>query len=170
MRILYICDALAIYGGLERVVVEKVNWLVEHGGCDVSLLTVNQGSHHISFPLHPDVLYDDLNICFYQQYHLPFWRRLIRKRQLQQQFRLLLGEKVQSLASDVIVCTCLDYVRDVVKIKGGEMDYFVIGRLDIEKLRRFQSYAISPTEGGEATFKPVPCGFKISDSRKVLPQ
>lgn len=118
MRILYICDALAIYGGLERVVVEKVNWLVEHGGCDVSLLTVNQGSHPISFPLHPDVLYDDLNICFYQQYHLPFWRRLIRKRQLQQQFRLLLGEKVQSLASDVIVCTCLDYVRDVVKIKG----------------------------------------------------
>jgi glycosyltransferase involved in cell wall biosynthesis len=118
MRILYICDALAVYGGLERVVVEKVNWLVEHGGCDVSLLTFNQGRHPVSFPLHPDVLYDDLNIRFYQQYHLPFWRRLIRKRQLQQQFRLLLGKKVQLLAPDVIVCTCLDYVRDVVKIKG----------------------------------------------------
>ncbi len=62
------------------------------------------------------------------------------------------------------------YDRDVVKIKGGEKDYFVIGRLDIEKLRHFQSFAISPTEGKEATFKPVPCGFNVSDNRKVLPQ
>lgn len=62
------------------------------------------------------------------------------------------------------------YNRDVVKIKGGEKDYYVIGRIDIEKLRRFQSFPTSPTIGKDATFKPIPCGFKMSDSRRILPQ
>ena len=29
MRLLYICDALAVYGGLERVLIEKANWLAK---------------------------------------------------------------------------------------------------------------------------------------------
>ena len=61
MKILYVCDALAIYGGLERVLIEKANWLVEHGGYEVCLLTINQGNHPFSFPLHPDVLYTDFS-------------------------------------------------------------------------------------------------------------
>lgn len=62
------------------------------------------------------------------------------------------------------------YNRDIVKIKGGEKDYYVIGRLDVERLRRFQSFPISPTEGKDATFKPIPSGFKIAEERKILPQ
>lgn len=62
-----------------------------------------------------------------------------------------------------------NYRRDVVKIKGGESDYFVIGKVEVESLRRFQSYEISPT-GENAMFKPVPIGFMISDARKILPQ
>ena len=41
MRILYVCDELAIYGGLERVVVDKVNWFAGQEGYEVCLLTVN---------------------------------------------------------------------------------------------------------------------------------
>lgn len=62
------------------------------------------------------------------------------------------------------------YNRDIVKINGGEKDYYVIGRLDIEKLRRFQSFPMSPTAGKDATFKPVPCAFEMSDSRRIMPQ
>lgn len=62
-----------------------------------------------------------------------------------------------------------NYKRDIVKIKGGESDYFVIGKVDVDALRRFQSYEISPT-GEDALFKPVPIGFKISEERKTLPQ
>ena len=62
------------------------------------------------------------------------------------------------------------YNRDVVKIKGGERDYYVIGHLDVERLRRFQSFPISPTEGKDANFKPIPTGFKIAEDRKILPQ
>ena len=118
MRLLYICDALAVYGGLERVLIEKANWLAQQAGYEVFLLTVNQGDHPVSFPLHSDVQFEDLGIQFHQQYHLPFWRRLVRNRQLHRMFRERLADKIQEKAPDVIVCTRLDYIRDVVSVKG----------------------------------------------------
>lgn len=119
MRILYVCDALTIYGGLERVLIEKANWLVEHGDCEVCLLTVNQGSHPIPYPLHPNVLYDDLDIRFYQQYQFPFWQRFFMSRQLRHLFRERLANKIQKLMPDLIICARLDYVRDILKVKGA---------------------------------------------------
>ena len=118
MRILYVCDALAIYGGLERVLVDKTNWLVDHGGDEVCLLTVNQGPHPICFPLHSGVLYGDLDIRFYQQYHLPFWKRFIKSRQLHHLFRERLACRIKNFKPDVIVCARLDYVRDMIRVKG----------------------------------------------------
>lgn len=118
MRILYVCDALAIYGGVERVLVEKANWLAEYGDCEVCLLTVNQGKQPVCFPLNPKVLYDDLDIRFYQQYQLSFWKRLIRTRQLHHLFRERLGSVIKTMVPDIIVCVCLDYVHDIVRVKG----------------------------------------------------
>lgn len=57
--------------------------------------------------------------------------------------------------------------RDVLRVKGGITDYCVIGEIDIQALRQFQSNHRSPTK----PFKPVPDGFNdsMSHSRKVLP-
>ncbi len=118
MRLLYICDALAVYGGLERVLIEKANWLAKQKDYEICLLTVNQGDHLVSFPLHPDVQFEDLGIQFHQQYHLSFWRRLVRNRQLHRLFRDRLAGKIQEKDPDVIVCARLDYIRDVVSVKS----------------------------------------------------
>ena len=56
--------------------------------------------------------------------------------------------------------------RDIIRIKGGVEDYFAIGEIDIYDLRAFQSAYQSP----DKPFKPVPDGFKISNSRKTLPK
>ena len=53
------------------------------------------------------------------------------------------------------------YERDKVRVRGGELDYFVVATLDVEKLREFQWFHRSP----EKPFKPVPTGFKMSDAR-----
>ena len=55
--------------------------------------------------------------------------------------------------------------RDVLRIKGGIADYCVIGEIDVQALRQFQSSYRSPSK----PFKPVPDGFEISYDRKVLP-
>ena len=56
--------------------------------------------------------------------------------------------------------------RDVLRVKGGVTDYCVIGEIDVQVLRQFQSSFRSPG----TTFKPVPDGFEIAYSRKVLPK
>ena len=55
--------------------------------------------------------------------------------------------------------------RDVLRVKGGVTDYCVIGEIDVQALRQFQSSYRSPGE----PFKPVPDGFEICYGRKVLP-
>lgn len=55
--------------------------------------------------------------------------------------------------------------RDVLRVKGGVTDYCVIGEIDVQALRQFQSSYRSPGE----RFKPVPDGFEIIYDRKVLP-
>lgn len=61
--------------------------------------------------------------------------------------------------------------RDIVRVKGGVCDYFVIGELDVEGLRRFQSHSRSPSglASGEPKFKPVPDGFRMCPDRHRLP-
>lgn len=54
------------------------------------------------------------------------------------------------------------YERDRVRVRGGELDYYVIATLDIESLREFQRFHRSPSK----PFKPVPTGFVMSDKRR----
>ncbi len=57
--------------------------------------------------------------------------------------------------------------RDVLRVKGGVTDYCVIGEIDVQSLRQFQSSHRS----SDKPFKPVPDGFNeaMDHNRKVLP-
>ena len=55
--------------------------------------------------------------------------------------------------------------RDLLRVKGGISDYCVIGEIDVQALRAFQSSHRSPAK----PFKPVPDGFEVDFGRKVLP-
>ena len=58
------------------------------------------------------------------------------------------------------------WARDVVEVRGGEDPYFVVGKLEVEELRKFQSYS-NPNLRPDARFKPLPMGFEIDGDRKV---
>ena len=58
----------------------------------------------------------------------------------------------------------VDYKRDIVRVKGGLSDTFVIAEIDYNSLRRFQKKGIMTDKTSE--FKPTPVGFIMSDSRK----
>jgi hypothetical protein len=58
-----------------------------------------------------------------------------------------------------------NWMRDIVRIKGGIEDYFVTGEIDIQSLRAFQSSHRSP----DKPYKPVPDGFEMAHDRKILP-
>ncbi len=55
-----------------------------------------------------------------------------------------------------------EWDRDIVQVRGGKHDYLIVGEINIEKLREFQSHNISPNKD----FKPVPTGFKMLKERE----
>lgn len=54
-----------------------------------------------------------------------------------------------------------DYARDVVQIKGGISDYYVLGEIDYEQLRLEQRRKVK-----DPKFKPKPIGYLMSKYRK----
>lgn len=118
MKLLYVENTLANHGGIERVITDKLNWLVEYGGCEVCLLVANQGSHPIVFPLNPKVECHDLGIMFHQMYHYSGWKRYHLFFQRQQLFRQRMAAWIQSFSPDVIICTRLEYIPSIIKISS----------------------------------------------------
>lgn len=57
------------------------------------------------------------------------------------------------------------FKRDLVRVKGGLNDYFVIGEIDYTELRKFQSHDIPPS-GENVEFKPFPVGFPSRMSKQ----
>jgi len=58
------------------------------------------------------------------------------------------------------------YKRDIARIRGGEDDYYIVAKIDVQSLRLYQMNYISPTDN-HALFKPVPTGFKINMDKRL---
>lgn len=119
MRILYITDALAIWGGMERILINKVNLLADLYSYDMHLITVNQGNHPIPYPLNPMVNYEDLMIQLHKQYQYSGIKRLVKWIQLNRLYNNRIRQKIQEIHPDVVVCTRLLLVGAIVKAKGS---------------------------------------------------
>ena len=117
MRILYITDALAVWGGIERVLSDKMNYLVREYGYEVYVVTADQGAHPIPFPLDDHIHVKDLNIRFHQQYHYTGLNRILKYRELEQLFRNRLESYITEIKPDVISCIRDGYASAVLSMK-----------------------------------------------------
>ena len=68
MKIVYLFRSMAIVGGVEKILIEKMNYLSALPGYEITLITYEQGSHPMAFPLSSAVKHLDLNILFYTRY------------------------------------------------------------------------------------------------------
>ena len=118
MRILYVTDALAIWGGMERVLVEKANALANHDDYEIFVLTVCQGNHPFPFPLDAQVTYTDLNIPFHVQYKYSHFRRIWLLRRLHRACWEGFRRQFSIIRPDIIVCPRIEFVKDICRAKG----------------------------------------------------
>lgn len=118
MKIVYLYSSLAIMGGVERVLVDKMNYLVSHG-YEVYMITADQGQHPIPYPLDERVHFFDLQIRFHSQYQYRGWRRIKESRRLSRLYQQRLKEKLKGICPDIIVCTTSQDVRGLLCIKGS---------------------------------------------------
>ena len=119
MKIIYVTDAFAVWGGMERVLADKMNYLVTHFGYKVHLLTVNQGTHEVPFHLHSDILHSDLQIRMHQQYEYHGIRRLLKKRELQKLLKTQIEKSISEIKPDIIFCLKFDFVGVLLQVKGN---------------------------------------------------
>lgn len=121
MKILYVIRSIAVWGGIERILVEKMNHLVTMYGCKVFLLTTDQGEHPVPYRLERGVHHEDLCIRFHQQYQYHVLLRQFLARKLKKQFEQRLSERLNVIRPDVIVCTTANPVDIgcIVRQKGN---------------------------------------------------
>ena len=119
MRIMYITDALAVWGGIERVLSDKMNYLVQEYGYDVYIVTTEQGKHEIPFPLDERIHVQDLNIRFHQQYNYTGFKRMQKYRELELLYKNRLKDYILEIKPDVISCIRDGYASTVLDIKGS---------------------------------------------------
>ena len=121
MRILYVFRSLAVWGGIERILVDKMNYLVSMYSYEVYMLTTDQGKHPIPYYLEKDVKIEDLGINFHYQYRYHGLKQLIAARRYARLFKKRLAEKILAIHPDVIVCTTANSLdlNILVKLKGG---------------------------------------------------
>ena len=118
MRIVYVTDALAVWGGMERVLADKMNVLAGQYGCEVTLLSTNQGEHKLTYELHRNVRHIDLGVRLQQEYQYRGLRKILKKRELKQILKNRIKRAIEDIRPDVIVCVKLDFVSVLANLKG----------------------------------------------------
>lgn len=118
MKILYVFRSLAVWGGIERILVDKMNWLVSDGGMEVYMLTTDQGNHPIPYQVDNRVHVEDLGISFHRKYQLNYLRRIWTSYQMHHKFKQLLSDCINRIQPDIIVCTTADQIDIISELKG----------------------------------------------------
>lgn len=109
MTLVYLYRSLAVYGGVEKVFVEKANYLAEVYGYQVYLVTYEQGEHPIIFPLSPKVKHIDLNIPFYKQYEHDIVKQWMMHQAMERTFIKSLQKLVNEIEADIVIGASCEY-------------------------------------------------------------
>lgn len=118
MRVLYITDALAVWGGIERVLCDKTNYLVREYDYDVYILTTDQGTHLIPYSLDKRINLKDIDIRYHHQYRYHGIVRFYKYIELTTRLHHRLKRAICDICPDVIICVRMEMVNTIIKVKG----------------------------------------------------
>ena len=110
MRIMYVNDAVAIWGGLERILVDKANCFADNYGYEVHIVTTNQGNHAVPYTLSSRVYFHDLNILFHHQFHYKGLKRFLIYWKMSHLFKNRMREQIEQIRPDIIISLRMDYI------------------------------------------------------------
>ncbi len=106
MNIIYVIETLAVVGGLEKIIIEKANYLAEKLGYDVCIISCTQNKkQQNAFSLSTKVSQINLSVPYYRQYHYQYPKRLWVKYQIKRQLKNGLEKIVNERNPDIIIGT-----------------------------------------------------------------
>lgn len=104
MKIVYVIDSLASKGGAERVIINKMDYMLNHFGYDISIITCYQDKDTPNaYPIPSGIRQVFLGIPFYSQYKYRYPYRLWVKKSIGKQMKKALTEVVNNMDPDILV-------------------------------------------------------------------
>lgn len=117
MKLAYIHHSLAIRGGLERVWADKINYLAEQPGYEVTLITTDQCGQPFGYPLSPGVRHIDLGgIRYHSIYHHAYPRRFWDIQRFRRDFRKRILRALDEVKPDILIANtsfCPEWIADL---------------------------------------------------------
>lgn len=118
MKLMFVYESMARWGGIERVWTDKINWFV-NTGYDVKLITTIQGEHPIPYEIDSKVEIKDLQIQFHHSYQYKGVKKIWTQWRRQKKFEKLLKQELNEYKPDIIICVATNYVETLVKLKSN---------------------------------------------------
>lgn len=117
-KITYIVQSLALDGGVERIISEKMNYLADQLGYEVYVITCFQmtESQKNTFTLSYNVKQINLQFPLHKQYNCKYPKRLWVKWRLNKQFKILLQQVVQQINPDILITLSYFYADFICSI------------------------------------------------------
>lgn len=113
MRIVYFYDAIARFGGTERILIDKMNYLANQYKQEVYLITTCQGNHPFAFPLSKKIRHTDLSVRFHTQYRYSLPKRVYMIWKMNKELTAKLQKTVNDINPDIVIATTY-YAADIV--------------------------------------------------------
>lgn len=112
MKIVYLYTALTTMGGADRILIQKANYMADHLGNEVYIVTDSQEGRPYSFPLSPHIKHLDLAINFGSMYGHALFINFVYYLRLMKRYKKRLGKLLAELQPDIVISTL-----------GREMDF-----------------------------------------------
>ena len=118
MKIVYVYSTMAKAGGTERMISEKANYLSEHYGYDVTIISCfQQTGEENSFYISKKVKQINLGISFFEQYNYKYPLRLWYKWHISRLLEKSIKNAVKQEDPDILIGVCRFKANFVSKMK-----------------------------------------------------
>ncbi len=119
MKILYCINGVYNSGGMERVLMNKANYLADVLGYDVLIVTTEQKGRLAFFRFSQRIRFADLNINYEKDSDKPLWLRMLKKKKKAVVHRRRLEELLNAERPDICISMFDRDVGFLYKIKDG---------------------------------------------------
>ena len=120
MKIIYCLAGTYNSGGMERIVVNKANWLSLHG-YDVIIVTTEQRGRSDYFPLNKNIRRIDLDIFYSDTNSFGILKKGFARQRLMRKHKSALTRVIQSVKPDIVISTFGNEVGFLPSIKDGSL-------------------------------------------------
>lgn len=119
MRIIFIIKSLASRHGVERAISDKANYFARLGN-QIALLTYEQGSHALAFPIDIAIRHLDIDVKFFVLSKYPLLKRFLLLKKAHRLFKERLCLFVDDFKPDIIVTTTYSCIcmGDIMSVKS----------------------------------------------------